>query len=276
MAIGEHPARAIRGGVGLGLAAALVVAAPPARAQSDGLELARQVYQRPDGRDLSLRATMILRQQQRAPRVRELFTYRLDRGPGEVWSLVRFVRPADIDGVGLLTRDFPGGRTRQWLYLPALDKVRRIAAQRKGGRFVGSDLFYEDLRDREPAMDRHRLRGEERLDGTPTKVLVSRPVDPANSTYSKRISWIHPATRIALRVDFFRAGRAEPIKRLRVHRVKRIDGYWTVMDSTMTDLRSGHSTRMRVEEAVYDRDLPKTLFSRRALADPKREAGFRP
>ncbi|HKJ72033.1 MAG TPA: outer membrane lipoprotein-sorting protein [Gammaproteobacteria bacterium] len=260
----------------LGLLAAALLVPVPCPAGEAGRELAQRVYDRPDGRDVTLRARMVLQDPGRPPRTRTLFSYRLDLGEGEVRSLVRFVRPADIDGVGLLTRDHRGASADQWLYLPALGKVRRIAGERRGGRFVGSDLFFEDLREREPGLDRHRLRGEAEIAGTRAKVLVSVPVDPASSTYSKRILWIHPQALIPLRVDFFRAGREAPIKRLRVHRIERIGGYWTVMDSTMTDLRSSHRTRIRVKSVVYDRGLPRSLFSRRVLADPERERGYRP
>jgi hypothetical protein len=203
-------------------------------------------------------------------------TFRRDAGGSEVWSLIRFLSPANIEGTGLLTRDYPGGQTDQWLYLPALEKTRRIAGDRKGGRFVGSDLFYEDLRDREPAMDRHRLRGTESLDGTDTRVLVSTPADPGNSTYSRRISWIHPRTLIPLRVDYFRRGNDKPIKRMRVHRIEKVQGFWTVMDSTTVDLETGHRTRIRVDAVRYDQDLPDSLFTRRALSATGEGARFQP
>jgi hypothetical protein len=241
-----------------------------------GRELAERVYNRPDGRDMATTATMILQPQGSEPRVRRMRTFRRDAGGKEVWSLIRFLHPANIEGTGLLTRDYAGGQTDQWLYLPALEKTRRIAGDRKGGRFVGSDLFYEDLRDREPAMDRHRLRGTESLDGTATRVLVSTPADAGNSTYSRRIRWIHPRTLIPLRVDFFRQDNDKPIKRMRVHRIEKVQGYWTVMDSTTVDLETGHRTRIRVDAVRYDQGLPESLFSRRALADPEVGARFQP
>ncbi|MEF8794633.1 outer membrane lipoprotein-sorting protein [Thiohalorhabdus sp.] len=258
------------------LALAVVLPASPVEAGERGRELARKVDQRPDGEDAAIRSTMVLQSSGAEPRVRKLRTFRLDRGDKEVWSLTRFVEPANIDGTGLLTRDYAGGETDQWLFLPALEKVRRIAGDRKGGRFVGSDLFYEDLRDREASMDRHRLRGTESLDGTTTKVLVSTPVDPGNSTYSKRVRWIHPRTLIDLRVDFYKKAREEPIKRMRVHRIEKVQGYWTVMDSTTTDLRSGHKTRIRVEELRYDQGLPEDLFNRRVLSSPGEADRFQP
>lgn len=258
------------------LAILVVISALATEAEEAGRQLAQQVYDRPDGKDASLEGQMILTEEGHEPRVRKLYSYRLDKQPGEVWSLIRFTAPADVDGTGLLTLDHQGGETDQWIYLPALDRARRIPSDRKGGRFVGSDLYYEDLQDREVSMDRHRLIGEDTIAGAKTLMLESIPVDPDNSVYSKRVAWIHPDTLIALRVDYYQEGRDEPIKQLTVHRADKVQGYWTVMDSTMTDLQSGHQTRMLTDKIVYDRDLPESLFSQQVLEDPSREAQFRP
>ncbi len=241
-----------------------------------GTELAQRVYDRPDGTDQVTYGTMTLIEPGRSPRQRQLYTFRREAAVGEMYTLIRFVSPADIENTGLLTRDYPDGSTDQWVYLPALDRARRIAADRKGGRFVGSDLFYEDLQDRKVDQDQHRHLGMDTLHDVAVERLESIPTDPNNSVYSKRLSWIHPETLIPLRIDFFSPGDTEPSKRLEVHRIEPIQGYWTVMDSTMTDLNSGHQTRMTVERIRYDQGLPDALFSQQALTDPAREQPYRP
>lgn len=241
-----------------------------------GRALAQQVYDRPDGRDVASRGTMVLTEAGREPRVRRLYSYRRDAGGGEVANLIRFTAPADIAETGLLTIDQADGGTDQWVYLPALGRDRRIPSSRKGGRFVGSDLFYEDLQDRKVDEDRHRWLREATLEGVTTEVMESIPVDPDNSVYGKRVSWIHPETLIPMRVDFYRPGAETPFKRLRVYKVERIQGYWTATDSLMRDLESGHQTRVTNEKTVYDQGLPQRLFSNRALKDPSLEQPFRP
>jgi hypothetical protein len=241
-----------------------------------GLALAQAVYDAPAGDDFVSRASMTLTEKGREPRVREMYTLRVDRGGGERWSLTRFTSPSDIAGVGLLTKDYPGDENDQWLYLPALDRVRRVASSRKGGRFVGSDLFFEDLRDREVAMDSHRLLGEGKVGNLVCKILESVPVDPSNSVYSKRVSWIHPQSLVPLRVDFYMGRSKEPAKRLTVHRMRNIQGFWTVLDSTMQDLGSGHSTRITQSEVKYNQGIPDRLFTSQALADENAAAAFRP
>ena len=241
-----------------------------------GTELAQRVYDRPNGTDQVTFGTMTLIEPGRSPRQRQLYTFGREATVGEIYTLIRFVAPADIENTGLLTRDYPDGSTDQWVYLPAMDRARRIAADRKGGRFVGSDLFYEDLQDRKVNMDRHRHLGIDTLHNTPVERLESIPIDPSNSVYSQRLSWIHTDTLLPLRIDFFSPGRDEPSKRLEVHRIEPIQGYWTVMDSTMTDLTTGHQTRMTVERIRYDQGLPDTLFTQQALTDPARERPYRP
>lgn len=241
-----------------------------------GLELARLVYDRPDGNDSAARVTMTLGEKGKNQRERLLYSYAKEKGAGERWTLMRFITPADIRGTGLLTKDHPGDESDQWLYLPALDRVRRIASSRKGGRFVGSDFFYGDLRDREVDMDHHRFIGEGKVGKIACDVVVSTPVDRSNSAYSKRARWIHRKTLIPLRVDFYEKGRKKPSKRLRARKIKKIQGYWTVLESTMYDLKSGHRTSLRTKKIKYDQGLPDKLFSQRALSDDSMEKAFRP
>ena len=242
----------------------------------EGLALAQKVYDRPNGRDLTTLGRMVLTEKGRAPRIRELVTYRRDQSGGETANLIRFLDPEDIAGTGLLSIDKADGSADQWLYLPALDRVRRISSNRKGGRFVGSDLYFEDLQERKPSKDRHRVLGQQTENGIPCEVLESVPVDAGDSVYSKRISWIDPATAIVQRVDYFEKDRETPSKRWLLRNKKRNQGYWTLTDSRVIDLASGHETRLVVDVALYDQKLPAKLFTSQALADESLESEYRP
>lgn len=256
--------------------ATLALAASGARADAAGEALAQKVYDRPDGNDAVSVLTMTLTQPGRAPRQRRMVIYRLDRGPGEVASLIRFTEPEDIAGTGLLTLDHKSGESDQWIYLPAMERVRRIAGNRKGGRFVNSEYYYEDLRERKVYQDRHRLIGRETVNGVVCEVLESVPAEAGNSVYLKRVSYIDPATLLPLRVDFFEKNEQEPGKRLVVTAFRKIQGYWTVTDSTMTDLATGNATRLVVEKIHYNRRLPARLFTTEVLEDESLEEDYRP
>lgn len=260
----------------LGLLAMTLGLCRPALADDAAARLAQAVHDRPAGRDATTVSRMELTERGRAPRVRELVTYRLDRGDAGVSNLLRFTLPEDIEGTGLLGIGKADGSVDQWLYLPALDRVRRIASDRKGGRFVGSDLYFEDLQERKPDKDKHRLLGKETVAGTLCDVLESVPVDPANSVYLRRVIWVDPQTLVVLQVDYFEKNESRASKRWTALQRRKVQNIWTVTESVMVDLDTGHETRMLVQKIIYDRKLPAKLFSSRALADEQIESEFRP
>ncbi|WP_310565105.1 outer membrane lipoprotein-sorting protein [Hydrogenophaga sp.] len=247
-----------------------------ARAADDGLALARRVHERPDGQDVTSVVTMTLSQEGSNPRERKMLVYRANDAKGVVSTLIRFTAPADIQGTGLLTVDASDGGTDQWIYLPAMQRVRRVDANRQGGRFVNSDYYFEDLKDRKPAADTHRVVGREKVGDVLCDVLESVPVQADNSVYLKRLSWIDPKSLLPLRLDFFEKRADQPSKRLLITRREQVQGYWTVLDSTLSDLETRHQTRLQVDKALYDRRLPASLFTSRALADERQEREVRP
>jgi hypothetical protein len=253
-----------------------VIGAVSALADTTGERLAQRVYDRPNGKDATSVVVMTLQEKGRSPRLRKMLVYRQDKKAGEVASLIRFLEPADIEGTGLLTLDKADGDSNQWVYLPAMERVRRIDSGRKGGRFVNSDYFYEDLRDRKVDRDEHRVIGHESIAGVACDILESVPTESGNSVYAKRLSWIDPASALPLRVDFYGKNDTQPGKRLQVLKKEKIQGYWTVMDSVMSDLDSGHQTRLTVEKVLYDRRLPAKLFSTQTLEDESAEEDYRP
>lgn len=262
----------MRLGVGL-LTAALACGTALA---DDGAKLAQRVYDRPDGKDSTSVVTMSLTEEGKPARTRGMLVFRVSAADSQVSTLIRFTDPADIQGTGLLTIDGADGVSNQWIYLPAMQRVRRVDSNRKGGRFVNSDYFFEDLRDRKPTMDTHKLLGRERLGDTDTEMLESVPADAGNSVYVKRLSWIDPKSLLPLRIDFYERNPDQPSKRLVVLKREQVQGYWTVTDSTLTDLASGHQTRLTVARVLYDRNLPESLFTSRALAEERMEKEFRP
>lgn len=263
--------RLIVGAVALGAAAVV----RPLRAQ-DAMALAQAVHERPSGRDMTTVGRMELSESGRAPRVREIVSYRWVQGGGNASTLLRFLAPADIAGTGLLSVEKADGSNEQWLYLPALDRVRRVAGDRKGGRFVGSDLYFEDLRERKPDRDRHRILGREALAGIFCEVMESRPVEASDSVYRKRVSWVDATTALVHRIDFYEKDDQQPTKQWVLTTARKIQGYWAVVDSRMSDLASGHQTRMQFDVVRFDRRLPAKLFSAQALADTGIEADYRP
>jgi len=252
---------------------------PPSISNStnaSGEKLAQAVYDQATGTDSSSRVVMQLSRKGKKPKQRILYSYGKDKGNGERWTLLRFIKPNDVARTGLLTKDYAGDDSDQWLYLPALDRVRRISSSRRGGRFVGSDYQYEDLTDREVNMDHHRIIGEEKVSGIKCTLLESTPVKKSNSIYSKRVSCIHPKIFVPLRIDYYNGKKKKPTKQLKARKIKKVQGYWTIFDSTMYNLKTGHSTKLITTDIKYDQGIPDNLFSQRGLSDDSREKMYRP
>lgn len=241
-----------------------------------GKALMADLFARSRGTQLATLQRMELTESGRRPRVRELFLFRRNQGDLPAASLVRFRSPANVANTGLLSVGDRNEGVDQWVYLPAHGRVRRVPAGRQGGRFAGSDFFYEDMRDRPVDLDEHRWMGEEMKNGRKLEKVESRPKDPATSSYARRVYWIDPEKNLPFRIDFFRRSEPEPFKRYRVLETQTVEGLVIVRDSVMKDLESGHQTRMRVLCAEKRDDLPGSLFQRRTLEDPARDRPYHP
>jgi hypothetical protein len=83
-------------------------------------------------------------------------------------------------------------------------------------------------------------------------------------------------TLIPLQIDYYSAGRETPVKRMKVNKIQKLQGNWTVLDSTVYDLESDHRTRIVTRTIKYDQQLPASLFSRQTLSDTRLEEAYRP
>jgi hypothetical protein len=92
-------------------------------------------------------------------------------------------------------------------------------------------------------------------------------VEKSNSIYTKRISWIHEKSLTPLQVELFQKNKSTPVKRLKAKKLKKIQGIWTILQSTMYDLKKGNTTRLATGKVEYDIGLSEDLFSKRGLSD---------
>ena len=116
------------------------LATPPVQgANLDGLQIAKKVYDRDDGKDSYAKVKMLLIDKNDRKRLRTLITASKDYGSVSK-SLTRFYTPADIDGTAFLTWENKDGDDDQFLYLPALRRVRRVVSAQKKNRFVNTNL----------------------------------------------------------------------------------------------------------------------------------------
>ena len=265
--------------VGIGLLAALVGAqvapAPLAAAELSVDEIVAQAnhaayYQ---GRDGKARVNMVIRDSQGRERQREFTMLRLDAEPesggpedGDQRFYVFFHLPADVNKMVFMVHKRVGGDDDRWLYMPALDLVKRIASAEKRTSFVGSHFFYEDVSGRNVNDDDHEL-----LETTKEYyVLKNTPKDPKSVEFSYYKMWVHRASMLTVKVEFYDGG-GEHYRTYEAQGVEQIQGHWTVTKASMQDLRTKGETLVDYRGVAYDIGIPESIFAERYLRRPPRK-----
>ncbi|MBK1640187.1 outer membrane lipoprotein-sorting protein [Rhodothalassium salexigens DSM 2132] len=227
---------------------------------------AASYYQGPDGR---ARVHMSITDAQGRERSRDFTILRTDiddRDNGEQRFYVHFSRPADVNGTVFMVWKHVGADDDRWLYLPALDLVKRIAASDERTSFVGSHFFYEDVSGRGPREDTHSL-----AQTTDTYYVVdSEPKDPSKAEFARYRNYIHKDTFLPVKTEYF-DGQGKVYRTYTVEQVETIDGHPTVTRARMADSQIGGATVMRYSSVAYDVGLPQDVFTERYLRNPPRQ-----
>lgn len=248
------------------LLGALAVPSGTVQAQDlDAAEIMQKVYERPEGDDRTSTLTMTLRNRFGDERVRTIEQYAIELGEVEK-SLMFFTAPADVRDTAFMnwSYDEQGRDDDQWIYLPALRKVKRISSESKGDYFMGSDFTYDDLGDRHPDEDTHTILREEELDGVGHWVIESTPKDPGYM-YSRTVVWVRQDGSWVGTKKAFYDPRGELLKTLSVEDLEKVQGYWTVTRSVMHNVQKDHRTIMELADAAYDVGLSEDLFTERRM-----------
>ncbi|MDD5556628.1 MAG: outer membrane lipoprotein-sorting protein [bacterium] len=179
---------------------------------------------------------------------------------GDQKFYVHFQRPADVRGMAYLVWKHVGRDDDRWLYQPALDLVKRIAAGDKRTSFVGSDFLYEDVSGRGPEEDVHELL---RTEGE-AYVIRSTPREPRGVEFARYDVWIDRATFMPMRAEYFdRAGKKYRV--VEALEVREIGGHPTVVRSKANNLESGGHTVSVFSDVAYGVGLPDDIFTERYL-----------
>ncbi len=223
------------------------------------------------GPDMKARVLMRLISKDGVVRIRELTMLRKNTGAaGEQRYYMFFHKPADVRGMTFMVWKYAGKDDDRWLFIPAVNMVRRIAASDRRSSFVGSDFSYEDVSGRDIGDDSHELVREETVSGRDCLVVKSVPIDSSGGGFSHRLSWIDKERWLPLKEEYYGADGA--VKRaFTADEVKDVSGHWTVMKRTMRNLETGHSTEVVFEKIEYSLGLEDSLFTERALKNPPKK-----
>ena len=159
-----------------------------------------------DVADETVNAAMIMVNKQGAEHERSL-TILSKKYPHDLTHmLIRFTSPQNINGTGILIYENPDRGDDQWLFLPALKKVKKISSSERSHRFMGSEFAYEDLRGEERRDFSYNLLHTEQLDGHDCFVIEAMPKSERKSSetgYSKRIQWIRKDIFFRTKTEYY-------------------------------------------------------------------------
>lgn len=180
---------------------------------------------------------------------------------GRTSSITVFLSPSSVKNTRFLAVENEQGKTDQWIYLPALKRVKRIAANEEGGSFMGSDFSYADMAS--TTYDAQEATHTLLTETATTYTVRSVPFD--TSTYGKTETIVDKETYLPLQVDFYAKDGITLEKQLKTLRTEQIDGRWVPKVITMTTISSGHSTRLEIIQAQYDIAMNSNYFTTRFL-----------
>jgi outer membrane lipoprotein-sorting protein len=254
----------------LWLCALLTLLLPEARAETpeeQGLAIAVEADRRDTGwRDMTATMTMVLRNRQGEESTREIRVRQLEvAGDGDK-GLTIFDEPRDVQGTAFLTFTHKTGPDDQWLYLPALKRVKRISSKNKSGPFMGSEFAYEDIASNEVEKYTYRYLRDEVHEGMDCFVLERYPVDP-NSGYTRQVAWIDKAEYRPQKIVYYDRKDAL-LKTLTFDGYRQyLDQYWRADRYYMENHQTGKSTELfwrdyRFRTGLGERDFDKNSLKR--------------
>lgn len=237
------------------------------KAIARGLEIAEEADRRDDGFDnLEVTLIMTLRNREGQESTRKMRNKTLEvTGDGDK-SLIIFDQPRDVAGTAFLSFTHAAGPDDQWLYLPALKRVKRIASNNKSGPFMGSEFAYEDISSQEVPKYTYKYIGDETIDGIAHFVVERYPTDK-KSGYTKQVVWYDQAEYRLMKIDFYDRKEAL-LKTLTYHEYEQyLDQYWRASRFEMINHQTGKSTTLMFNGYAFrtgltDRDFDKNSLRR--------------
>lgn len=235
--------------------------------EEKGLEIAKEMNRRDNGFGdftATLEMTLVNKQGEKSVRVIRNRTLEVP-GDGDK-SLIIFDNPKVVKGTAFLSFTHKVKNDDQWLFLPALKRVKRISSSNKSGSFMGSEYAFEDIASQEVEKYTYRWLRDEAYEGKPTFVVELDPVDP-KSGYTRQVVWYDQAEYIPLKVDYYDR-KNTLLKTLTYHGYRQYAGkHWRADRMEMMNHQTGKGTLLkwkdyRFKTGLSDRDFNKNSLKR--------------
>lgn len=230
----------------LGLGLALTSAVSPVLAQ-DVNAIVNSIDARPTGKTSTANMTLTLFDKRGNKRVRELKALSKDQGNHDAMSLT-FEAPLEVAGSAFLSLNYTGGKASDaWLFLPSLNKTRRVAQSNQSDSFMGSDFSYSDIIGTDTNDWTYTLEGSEAVDGKDCFVLTAKPKSNSvvsETGYTSRRIWVRKDSYYVVRGQF--TTKSGQVKLMSAKGLRTVSGIWTPKSITMATTKGGkiqtHST----------------------------------
>ncbi len=244
-------------------------------AEQTAEDVMRLFDERYDGDSSITDITMVLIDRRDRQRIRNLKLYSKDYG-ADTKTLSLFESPADIRGTAYLNFDWDESLRDDdsWLYLPALQRVKRLASSDTSDSFLGSDFTYADINGVELSWyDYSFINESEIVDGEDCWVIEITPKPEFRERaeeatgYSKMQSWISKEKLIQMRGQVWEL-RGNRIKFFTSSDIELIDDIWTVkrlQAITTRNDRQEHASVLQINSIEYNVDVADELLTTEAM-----------
>lgn len=236
----------------------------------DAMQIMEDAYHiaRSQGQDQKILAHMDIQDKSgKTTMERELYVLRKNvSGSKDQKWYAYFKKPADIRKMVFMVWKNENKDDDRWLFLPAMDLVKRLASSDKRSSFAGSQFFYEDITGRYPSEDKHSYEGES--DGN--HIIKSYAKDKGDVEFDHYISYVDSKTKLINKRIFYNSKGKE----LRVYKLlksEKVQGYWTYKQFSMTDMQSGNKTITTYKNVSYDIGIPDEVFTEKSLRKAPRK-----
>jgi len=244
-------------------AAASFTSASPLRAEMAVDDIVRKANHAAyyEGKDGKADAKMVITDSQGRTRERLVTILKLNvTDGGEQKYYVYFQKPSDVKNMVYMVWKYVGKDDDRWLYLPALDLVRRIAASDTRSSFAGTNFVYEDISGRDPDDDSHELVGSE----GDFYELKNSPKNPGTVEFAYYTVSIDKKNFIPIKADYYDKNN-KLYRTVEALEVKDIDGHPTITRMKASDFNSNGFTVTEFLGVKYDIGLGDDIFTERYL-----------
>lgn len=238
--------------------------------EEKGTAIFREADRRDEGyEDFTADMKMILRNKKGDESIRELRTRTLEGKEDGDKSLLIFDSPKDVQGSAFLSFTHKKGDDDQWLYLPALKRVKRISTSNQSGSFMGSEFAYEDFTSQEIEKYTYRWIRDEVYQEKECFVVERYPVNKKYSGYTRQVVWIDKEVYREWKIDYYDR-KDKLLKTLTAEGYEKyLDKHWRAGKLKMVNHQNEKTSELLITNYVFQTGLTDEDFNQNSLKRAK-------